>query len=108
MAEYRPALDLQPGPGFAKTAGSLMNPFSRALRARPRTAITAVKGDREGIGAAMPNSALFLARDGVIRVDHRYVHPPDQCELTPPTFGLAPFDANRAHPPSPAAPHPSS
>src|SRR5262249_38075081 len=96
MAEYPGTRDLQPGPGFAETAGPHMNRFSVgcALRARPRTAITAGAGSCEGIGAAMANSALFLDRDGVINVDHGYVHRPDQFEFVPGIFELARFWTN--------------
>jgi D-glycero-D-manno-heptose 1,7-bisphosphate phosphatase len=36
-------------------------------------------------------SALFLDRDGVINVDHGYVHRPDQFEFVPGIFELARF-----------------
>jgi D-glycero-D-manno-heptose 1,7-bisphosphate phosphatase len=42
----------------------------------------------------MPNSALFLDRDGVINVDHGYVHRPDQFEFIPGIFELARFWTN--------------
>lgn len=64
------------------------------MRARLRTAITAGEGAGETIGAAMPNSALFLDRDGVINVDHGYVHRPDQFEFIPGIFELARFWTN--------------
>jgi D-glycero-D-manno-heptose 1,7-bisphosphate phosphatase len=42
----------------------------------------------------MLRSALFLDRDGVINVDHGYVHRPEQFEFTPGIFELARFAAN--------------
>jgi D-glycero-D-manno-heptose 1,7-bisphosphate phosphatase len=42
----------------------------------------------------MPNGALFLDRDGVINVDHGYVHRPDQFEFIPGIFELARFWTN--------------
>jgi D-glycero-D-manno-heptose 1,7-bisphosphate phosphatase len=42
----------------------------------------------------MPSSALFLDRDGVINVDRRYVHRPDQFEFVPGIFELARFWTN--------------
>jgi D-glycero-D-manno-heptose 1,7-bisphosphate phosphatase len=42
----------------------------------------------------MPRSALFLDRDGVINVDHGYIHRPDQFEFIPGIFELARFVAN--------------
>jgi len=42
----------------------------------------------------MHNSALFLDRDGVINVDHGYVHRPDQFEFVDGIFPLARFWAN--------------
>jgi D-glycero-D-manno-heptose 1,7-bisphosphate phosphatase len=42
----------------------------------------------------MPNSALFLDRDGVINVDHGYIHRFDQCEFVPGIFELARFWTN--------------
>ena len=39
----------------------------------------------------MTDSALFLDRDGVINVDHGYVHRPDQVEFVPGIFDLARF-----------------
>ncbi len=42
----------------------------------------------------MPNGALFLDRDGVINVDHGYVHRPDQFEFVPGIFELARFWTN--------------
>jgi D-glycero-D-manno-heptose 1,7-bisphosphate phosphatase len=42
----------------------------------------------------MEGSALFLDRDGVINVDHGYVHRPDQFELVPGIFELARFWTN--------------
>src|SRR5262249_16993422 len=97
MAEHRGARDLQPGSGFAEIAGPHMNRFSRRLCVAGATA----NGNHsrrgragETIGAAMPNSALFLDRDGVINVDHGYVHRPDQFEFIPGIFELARFWTN--------------
>jgi D-glycero-D-manno-heptose 1,7-bisphosphate phosphatase len=42
----------------------------------------------------MLRSALFLDRDGVINVDHGYVHRPEQFELVPGIFELARFWTN--------------
>jgi D-glycero-D-manno-heptose 1,7-bisphosphate phosphatase len=42
----------------------------------------------------MHRSALFLDRDGVINVDHGYVHRPDQFEFVPGIFALARFWTN--------------
>jgi D-glycero-D-manno-heptose 1,7-bisphosphate phosphatase len=42
-------------------------------------------------GVHMPNSALFLDRDGVINVDRGYIHRPDQFEFVPGIFELARF-----------------
>lgn len=42
----------------------------------------------------MNESALFLDRDGVINVDHGYVHRPEQFEFVPGIFRLARFWAN--------------
>jgi D-glycero-D-manno-heptose 1,7-bisphosphate phosphatase len=42
----------------------------------------------------MHRSALFLDRDGVINVDHGYVHRPDQFEFVPGIFELARFWTN--------------
>ena len=42
----------------------------------------------------MRRSALFLDRDGVINVDHGYVHRPDQFEFVPGIFELARFWTN--------------
>ncbi|MFL6544641.1 MAG: hypothetical protein ACJ8LM_05590 [Candidatus Udaeobacter sp.] len=42
----------------------------------------------------MPNSALFLDRDGVINVDRGYIHRFDQCEFVPGIFELARFWTN--------------
>jgi D-glycero-D-manno-heptose 1,7-bisphosphate phosphatase len=42
----------------------------------------------------MNESALFLDRDGVINVDHGYVHRPEQFELVPGIFRLARFWAS--------------
>jgi D-glycero-D-manno-heptose 1,7-bisphosphate phosphatase len=42
----------------------------------------------------MSDSALFLDRDGVINVDHGYVHRPEQFEFVPGIFRLARFWAN--------------
>lgn len=39
--------------------------------------------------AGMPRRALFLDRDGVINVDHGYVHTPEQTEWVPGIFDLA-------------------
>jgi hypothetical protein len=39
----------------------------------------------------MTGSALFLDRDGVINVDHGYVHRPEQFEFVPGIFQLARF-----------------
>jgi D-glycero-D-manno-heptose 1,7-bisphosphate phosphatase len=39
----------------------------------------------------MSGSALFLDRDGVINVDHGYIHRPDQFEFVPGIFQLARF-----------------
>jgi D-glycero-D-manno-heptose 1,7-bisphosphate phosphatase len=39
----------------------------------------------------MTRSALFLDRDGVINVDHGYVHRPDRFEFVPGIFDLARF-----------------
>jgi D-glycero-D-manno-heptose 1,7-bisphosphate phosphatase len=39
----------------------------------------------------MTRSALFLDRDGVINVDHGYVHRPDRFEFVPGIFELARF-----------------
>jgi D-glycero-D-manno-heptose 1,7-bisphosphate phosphatase len=39
----------------------------------------------------MTRGALFLDRDGVINVDHGYVHRPDQFEFVPGIFDLARF-----------------
>jgi D-glycero-D-manno-heptose 1,7-bisphosphate phosphatase len=39
----------------------------------------------------MDRSALFLDRDGVINVDHGYVHRPEQFEFVPGIFELARF-----------------
>src|SRR5262245_44341237 len=47
----------------------------------------------------MPNSALFLDRDGVINVDHGYVHRPDQFEFVPGIFELARFWTNEVQRP---------
>jgi histidinol phosphatase-like enzyme len=41
-----------------------------------------------------PSSALFLDRDGVINVDHGYVHGPDQFEFVLGIFPLARFWAD--------------
>jgi D-glycero-D-manno-heptose 1,7-bisphosphate phosphatase len=40
------------------------------------------------------NSALSLDRDGVINVDRRYVHRPEQIEFVPGIFELARFWTN--------------
>ena len=37
---------------------------------------------------AAPHKALFLDRDGVINIDHGYVHRPDQVEFCPGIFDL--------------------
>jgi D-glycero-D-manno-heptose 1,7-bisphosphate phosphatase len=42
----------------------------------------------------MQKPALFLDRDGVINVDHGYVHRPDQFEFIPGIFELVRFAAN--------------
>jgi D-glycero-D-manno-heptose 1,7-bisphosphate phosphatase len=42
----------------------------------------------------MAGSALFLDRDGVINVDHGYVHRSDQFEFIPGIFDLARFAVN--------------
>jgi len=42
----------------------------------------------------MHSSAQFLDRDGVIHVDHGYVHRPDQFEFVPGIFPLARFWAD--------------
>jgi D-glycero-D-manno-heptose 1,7-bisphosphate phosphatase len=42
----------------------------------------------------MHSSALFLDRDGVINVDHGYIHRPDQFEFVPGIFELARFWTN--------------
>jgi D-glycero-D-manno-heptose 1,7-bisphosphate phosphatase len=42
----------------------------------------------------MHRSALFLDRDGVINVDHGYVHRPEQFEFVPGIFELARFWTN--------------
>jgi D-glycero-D-manno-heptose 1,7-bisphosphate phosphatase len=42
----------------------------------------------------MPNSALFLDRDGVINVDRGYIHRSDECEFVPGIFELARFWTN--------------
>jgi D-glycero-D-manno-heptose 1,7-bisphosphate phosphatase len=42
----------------------------------------------------MPNSALFLDRDGVINIDRGYVHRPEQFEFVPGIFELARFWTN--------------
>src|SRR5262245_60123437 len=42
----------------------------------------------------MSNSALFLDRDGVINVDHGYVHHRDQFDFVPGIFELARFWTN--------------
>jgi hypothetical protein len=47
----------------------------------------------------MRNSALFLDRDGVINVDHGYVHRPDEFEFVPGIFQLARFWTNELHRP---------
>ena len=57
----------------------------RLAEARPR---------REPAVVAMNASALFLDRDGVINVDHGYVHRPEQFEFVPGIFRLARFWAN--------------
>jgi D-glycero-D-manno-heptose 1,7-bisphosphate phosphatase len=43
---------------------------------------------------AMDRSALFLDRDGVINVDHGYVHRPERFEFVPGIFELARFWTN--------------
>lgn len=40
-------------------------------------------------GVAVPRRALFLDRDGVINVDHGYVHQPERTEWIPGIFELA-------------------
>jgi D-glycero-D-manno-heptose 1,7-bisphosphate phosphatase len=47
----------------------------------------------------MHRSALFLDRDGVINVDHGYVHRPDQFVFVPGIFELARFLTNELHRP---------
>jgi hypothetical protein len=47
----------------------------------------------------MHRSALFLDRDGVINVDHGYVHRPDQFVFVPGIFELARFWTNELHRP---------
>jgi D-glycero-D-manno-heptose 1,7-bisphosphate phosphatase len=42
----------------------------------------------------MDHSALFLDRDGIINVDHGYVHRPEQFEFIPGIFELARFWTN--------------
>ena len=42
----------------------------------------------------MHTSALFLDRDGVINVDHGYIHRPEQFEFVPGIFELARFWTN--------------
>ena len=39
----------------------------------------------------MPNSALFLDRDGVVNVDRGYIHRSEQFEFVPGIFTLARF-----------------
>ena len=46
------------------------------------------------VAGSMRGSALFLDRDGVINVDHGYVHRPDQFEFVPGIFELARFWTN--------------
>ena len=48
------------------------------------------KSDR----VAMHRGALFLDRDGVINVDHGYIHRPEQFEFVPGIFELARFWTN--------------
>lgn len=43
----------------------------------------------------MGNPALILDRDGVINIDHGYVHRPDQCEFVEGIFDLARAFADR-------------
>jgi D-glycero-D-manno-heptose 1,7-bisphosphate phosphatase len=43
---------------------------------------------------SMPSGALFLDRDGVINVDHGYVHRQDQFDFIPGIFELARFWTN--------------
>jgi D-glycero-D-manno-heptose 1,7-bisphosphate phosphatase len=45
----------------------------------------------------MSNSALFLDRDGVINVDHGYVHRAEQFEFIPGIFELVRFAAHELH-----------
>jgi D-glycero-D-manno-heptose 1,7-bisphosphate phosphatase len=45
----------------------------------------------------MQSSALFLDRDGVINVDHGYIHRPEQFELVPGIFEFARFWTNELH-----------
>jgi D-glycero-D-manno-heptose 1,7-bisphosphate phosphatase len=47
----------------------------------------------------MHNSALFPDRDGVINVDHGYVHRSDQFEFVPGIFELARFWTNEVRRP---------
>src|SRR5262249_3604921 len=47
----------------------------------------------------MSDSALFLDRDGVINVDHGYVHRPEQFEFVPGIFELGRFWANELREP---------
>ena len=47
----------------------------------------------------MHNSALFLDRDGVINVDHGYIHRSDQFEFVPGIFELARFWTNEVRRP---------
>jgi D-glycero-D-manno-heptose 1,7-bisphosphate phosphatase len=56
--------------------------------------MTAGPVTEDKVAASRRGSALFLDRDGVINVDHGYVHRPDQFEFVPGIFELARFWTN--------------
>lgn len=54
-----------------------------------REPVVTVAPDVAGLIGSGPHKALFLDRDGVINIDHGYVHAPEQTEWVPGIFDLA-------------------